>query len=92
MNQENYGAKAVLNEDARPDFGRIMDALKSESSLSVELSNRLASVVHGIKNMQELNEPNDIKEKEPSCLVDYLWVEIWRLQRSNKLFERALSH
>lgn len=93
MNQENYATKAsVLTEDARPDFGRIMDALQKEAAFSSELSNRLASITNGIKTMSNPDELNDVKEKEPCCLVDYLWVEIWRLQKSHRLFERTIAH
>lgn len=94
MYNENSDYPTKLNgiEVDRPDFGRILETLEKEAINGFELTNMLTNLSNGIKNMETLPETNDVKEKSPNCLVEYLWAEIWKIQRSNRQLERVVAH
>lgn len=94
MYNENsaYPTKSNDVEVDRPDFGRILETLQKEAGNGFELTNTLTNLSNGIKNMETLPETNDVKEKSPNCLVEYLWAEIWKIQRSNRQLERVVAH
>jgi hypothetical protein len=79
--------------DTRPDFGRILETLQKEASFSTELSEAAFRVANGLKSIEMLVEKNpELKQKEPNCLVDYLWETIWKIQRANSQMEKTITH
>lgn len=90
--KENYPT-ANLDVDARPDFGRILESLQKEASFSTELSDAAYRVANGLKNIEILVEQrNEVKQKEPTCLVDCLWETICEIQRANSQMEKTITH
>jgi hypothetical protein len=81
------------NTQPSSDFVKIVEALKRQASLGWDLSNTLESLSNSVKRIDEIPEANkDVKEKEPSCLVEYLWAEIWQIERNNRQFEKCINH
>jgi len=92
---ENNLAKAPqtdISADARPDFGKILDSLHEEFSLNAELVTSLTFLSNGVKNMEELTEKELIRDKEPSCLVEYFWTEIFRIRTLNRQLGKVVIH
>lgn len=84
---------ANLDVDTRPDFGRILETLQKEAAFSTELSEAAYRLANGLKNIDSLVEPrNEVKQKEPNCLVDYLWETIWKIQKANSQMEKTITH
>jgi len=85
-------AEQTKTESTDPDFSRILASLQKESSLGLELANRLTNISHSVKNMDMPIDDGSLKEKDPSCLVDFLWSEIWKIQRNSKQIEKCVNH
>lgn len=94
MNTEKLSYPTKSSNDVEmTDFARILEALKTVSVNEFDLVNSLTNLANSVKDMvvTESNEL-EVKEKSPSCLVDYLWDEIWNIKRSNAQLEKVVLH
>lgn len=82
-----------LPEVERPDFARILDSLQKQASVSTELSDRFFHVSNGLKRIELKESDNKVPvEKDPECLIEYLWSAIWKIERANYQLEKIASH
>ena len=93
MNESGMQQEKSLSKVRQPDFQNLLENLRSEINQSVELSNRFYYLGNQIKTIDASKEGEDpSKEKEPVGVLEYLWVEIYKLRKSNKQLFTAVEH
>lgn len=89
---ENKAISCDAKIDEKPDFVRILERLRQESSFAQDNAECLTSLVSSIKPMQASPVEPEAKSNPPACLVEYLWDEIYRIQDSNRKTTNAIKH
>ena len=92
----DYQNAAISAKEERakeePEFQRLLNSLRSEASISLELSNRAFYLSNNLQQMPEVPHDNDVKEKEPRGVIEMLWVEVLKVRRANSELQRTVDH
>lgn len=75
-----------------PEFSKIISAMTEAISDNKNLTDSLTRISEVIKPMTTHPEPQNAPQMEPSCLVDFLWMNISRLRETNMRLDRAVIH
>ena len=88
---------AIPNKVEEPQFKTLLNSLKSEASKSLEISSLVYVLSNKLQEMPASPEPERVDvmekmEKEPVSVIDFLWVEIWKIRRANTELQRTVEH
>ena len=92
MYAEKEEVSIKMTKDDRPDFGRILDALKEQRCISMENSIALKRMASSLKPFDETPVRDDGLSKGPSSLLEYFWEEIRLIQASNEETIHVVRH
>jgi hypothetical protein len=88
--ERGYAEKSV--EIKKPDFVKIIDALRSEVNKNQQLTEQTHNVASGLRPVQSLPQEREPSPKDEPGLVNILWQEIWKLREANRLLEETYVH
>ncbi len=80
--------------DEKPDFHKILEALREEVEFSRELMYRTYSLTESLKPRYEEKTSSEAtpKEKSPIGIVELLWQQILILREINQSLNKSVNH
>jgi hypothetical protein len=76
-----------------PDFQVLLESLQKETERNREVVNRVGYLSGQLKRIERKDEPTNPSEtKEPSCIIDHLWQQIWMLREQNEELQVISDH
>lgn len=76
-----------------PDMRSILESLQKEAQFQNELVNKSYNIANAVKNFSPLLSDREMdKQKEPTCLVEFLWDVVGRFQKQNREIDQSLQH
>lgn len=84
----------TANKIEEPQFKTLLNSLKNEASKSLEISSLVYVLSNKLQEMPARPEPErvELKEKEPVSVMDFLWVEIWKIRKANDELQKTVEH
>lgn len=76
--------------EKRPDFAEVLDALQQENAKLQEATEKAFYFTNQLKDCRQ-PEPKSESEiqKEPQGVVEFLWLEVRKLKRSNETLQQS---
>ena len=76
-----------------PDMRIILESLQKEAQFQNELVSKSYNIANTVKKFQPLISDREMdKQKEPDCLVEFLWEVVGRFQKQNREIDQSLQH
>ncbi len=94
MDNQTKSYDAGINVPSQlPDMRSILESLQKEAQFQNELVSKSYNIANTVKNFQPLLSDREmVKEKEPTCLVEFLWDVVGRFQKQNREIDQSLQH